>query len=79
MNDISQRVTNCFLNIFPDADPQAIPTATNENFPGWDSIAQVTLLASIAEEFSIELEMSDFEELVSFPLIVSTLEQRLGA
>ena len=77
MNDINQRVTACFANIFPDLRPEEIPLASAATLATWDSVAQVTLLASIAEEFGIELEMSDFDELVSYPLIVEFLAQKL--
>ena len=77
MNDINQRVASCFANIFPDLRPEEIPLASAATLASWDSIAQVTLLAAIAEEFSVELEMSDFDELVSYTLIVQYLEQKL--
>lgn len=77
MNDIHQRLDGCFANIFPDLRPEAIPLASAASLASWDSVAQVTLLASIAEEFDIELEMSDFDELVSYALILDYLEQKL--
>ena len=78
MNDIKQRVASCFLNIFPDLSPAQIPHANAATLESWDSVAQVTLLASIAEEFGIELEMSDFDELNSYELIVDYLQRKLG-
>ena len=77
MSNINQRVAACFANIFPDLRPEEIPLASAATLATWDSVAQVTLLASIAEEFGIELEMSDFDELVSYALIVEFLEQKL--
>ena len=76
MNDITQRLNVCFANIFPDLRAEDIPRASSASVASWDSVAQVTLLSSIAEEFGIELEMSDFEELVSYALIVDYLEQK---
>lgn len=78
MNDITERIDRCFLNIFPDLRPEEIHQASAASLLSWDSVAQVTLLASIAEEFGIELEMSDFDELVSYGLIVEYIEQRLN-
>lgn len=78
MNDIAQRVSICFTNIFPDLRAEDIPRASEASLASWDSVAQVTLLSSIAEEFGIELEMADFEELVSYALIVDYLEQKLA-
>lgn len=77
MNDIAQRVAVCFSNIFPDLKTEDIPRASSATLASWDSVAQVTLLSSIAEEFGVELEMADFEELVSYALIVDYLEEKL--
>ena len=76
MNQITQRVNNCFANVFPDLRPEDAPRVSTASFAKWDSVAHVTLLSSIAEEFGIELEMSDFEELTSYALIVDFLEQK---
>ena len=44
----------------------------------WDSVAHVTLLSAIAEEFGQSFELEAFEELVSFTLIVDYLENKKG-
>jgi acyl carrier protein len=74
MNDIRERVTRCFSNVFPDLPEDEIPRASTASLPAWDSVAHVTLLSSIAEEFGTPFEIEDYEELVSFPLIVDRLE-----
>ena len=78
MNNISERVTNCFLNVFPDVAPPDIATASTASLSAWDSIAHITLLSSIAEEFNIELEPEDFEELTSHSRIVEYVGHRTG-
>lgn len=76
MNDIPQRVASCFSNVFPALRPEDISRASTASLASWDSVAHVTLLSSIAEEFGVELEMEDFDELVSYALIVDYLEQK---
>ena len=76
MNDIPQRVASCFSNVFPALAPEDITRASTASLASWDSVAHVTLLSSIAEEFGVELEMEDFDELVSYALIVDYLEQK---
>jgi len=76
MNDIKDRVARCFSNVFPDIRQDQIPSASTTSLAAWDSVAHVRLLSSIEEEFSLQLEMEDFEELVSYPLIVTCLEKR---
>jgi acyl carrier protein len=76
MNDIKERVTRCFSNVFPDLRDEEIQRASTASLAAWDSVAHVTLLSSIAEEFGQSFELEDFEELVSFPLIVDHLEHQ---
>jgi len=78
MTNISQRVASCFSNVFPGIKPDEIPGASTASLPAWDSVGHVTLLSSIAEEFGIDFEMEDFDELVSYKLIVERLEKKLG-
>ena len=76
MNNISSRVVNCFANVFPDIQPEEIPRASTASLAAWDSVAHITLLSAISEEFGVELEPEDFEELISYALIVDHLETR---
>jgi acyl carrier protein len=76
MNSIQQKVTTCFLNVFPNLRPEEIPGASASTLAGWDSIAHVTLLSSISEEFGFDFEVEDFEELVSYQRIVEYLEKK---
>ena len=74
MNSNQQRVIRCFSNVFPDLPEEEIPRASTASLAAWDSVAHVTLLSSIAEEFGLTFELEDYEELVSYPLIVDRLE-----
>lgn len=76
MNDTQERVTRCFSNVFPDLPEAEIPRASTASLAAWDSVAHVTLLSSISEEFGQAFELEDYEELVSYPLIVDCLENR---
>jgi acyl carrier protein len=79
MNQISQRVSRCFHAVFPRLNEVQISTASTDSLHAWDSIAHVTLLAAISEEFQIDIEAEAFEELVSFPEVVSYVERRVPA
>ena len=77
MNNINQRVARCFSNVFPNIRQEEIPRASTASLAAWDSVAHVTLLSSVAEEFGLDFEVEDFEELVSYPLIVDRLESKV--
>jgi acyl carrier protein len=76
MDEISQRVANCFSNVFPGLSPDELARASTASLAAWDSAAHVTLLFAIEEEFGLELELSDFEELISYALILSFVEEK---
>lgn len=76
MNDIKGRLASCFSNVFPDIRPDEIPRASTASLAAWDSVAQVTLLSSVAEEFALDFDVEHFEELVSYALILDYLETK---
>jgi acyl carrier protein len=63
-------------SVFPDIREDEIPNASAASLASWNSIAQVTLLSSLAEEFGIDFEVEDFEQLDSYKLIVEYLEKK---
>ena len=66
MDELKSRVLGCFRTVFPEVSDSAILTATQENTEGWDSIAAITLLNLIEEEFGIEADLDALAELNSF-------------
>ncbi len=74
MNDTKEKVARCFSNVFPDIQQDEIPRASQASIAAWDSVAHITLLASIAEEFGLDFEFEEFEALVSYASIVDYLE-----
>jgi acyl carrier protein len=78
MSDIQPRVATCFMNVFPDLAEADVPRASQASIAQWDSVAHVTLLSAIAEEFQIELDEESFESLSSYLLVVDFVEGRVG-
>ncbi len=78
MNEIEVRVARCFANVFPGLAPDDISSAGASSLAAWDSIAHIRLLSAVAEEFGLELEMEDFDELVTYPLIVDYVNGKAG-
>ena len=75
MNDTRARLVKCFAAIFPDLSEGQIESASSTNMNEWDSVATVTLITLIEEEFGIEVEADDLERLVSFDSVLDYLEQ----
>ncbi len=78
MSNIPSRVAACFLSVFPELAEGDVARASQASLAQWDSVAHVTLLSAIAEEFQIELDEESFESLISYPLIVDFVEERVG-
>jgi acyl carrier protein len=79
MVDIRERLTDCFAAVFPDLPRQDIPKVDHYNLARWDSVASVTLFATIEEEFGLELDLEDLPALVSFEKILSYLSTKVAA
>ena len=77
MNDLETKLTHCFSNVFPDVPQSEVRRASAASLAAWDSVAQVTLLTSISEQFGVDFELEDFEELVSYALILDYLQSRI--
>ena len=73
MNDVQARLTRCFSAVFPGLGDEEIALAGLEATEGWDSVATVTLVTVIEEEFGIQLEPSSLERFTSYRSILEYL------
>ncbi len=78
MNDVAKRVAQCFQSVFPALPVEQIAGASTASTSIWDSVAQVTLLSVLSEEFQVDFEVEDFERLGSYARIVEYLEGKVG-
>lgn len=76
MTGLQTRLTNCFAAVFPTVPTPELPAAAIDTLPEWDSLASVTLLTVIEEEFAITLEPEQLERLRSFDEFLRYLEER---
>lgn len=76
MSDIETRLQTCFSAVFPALPAAAIPGATQDSVSEWDSVATVTLLTVIEEEFGVTLNFEELEKLTSFQAVAATLAAR---
>ena len=74
MADTAARLTQCFSAVFPELSEKEIPLASATSVGTWDSLASVTLTSVIEEEFKIQVNPEDLEQLVSYPLILAYLQ-----
>jgi len=75
MSDTTRdRLSRCLAAYFSGLSPQEIPRASMATVGEWDSMASVTLIAIVAEEFGREIAQEDYEKFVSYELILDYLE-----
>jgi acyl carrier protein len=79
LTDIESRVAESFSVVFPTRAREEILTARRESFEEWDSLAGITLVALLSEQFQIEIDLMDLEELDSFESIVGYVDERTKA
>jgi acyl carrier protein len=78
MDDAHARLVKCFSSVFPSLPAAEIPNSGVASVDGWDSIAMVTLLAVIEEEFHVQFDPSDLEAMLSFESVWNRLEKHNG-
>jgi acyl carrier protein len=66
MDDIAKRLMSCFQTVFPTLPESDIPMARTASVPAWDSVAAITLVNVVEEEFGIQVDFDLLPELTSF-------------
>lgn len=66
MTDNQARLIRCFQAVFPDLSEEEIARAAVGRTATWDSVATVTLVAAVEEEFAMQFDISEIENLNSF-------------
>jgi acyl carrier protein len=78
-DDVETRLIRCFGAVFPDLDDRQISRATVASVAEWDSIATVTLVNVIEEEFKMQVDPEDVEPLTSFDHFLRYLRGRVSS
>jgi acyl carrier protein len=78
MDEMQARLIRCFSSVFPHLTAEQIPTASVESVPAWDSLAAVTLVAVLQEEFGLQISLMDLPELVSFVAVQNYVRKQIN-
>lgn len=66
-----------FAVVFPRLAREEIPAADHHSVPEWDSLASITLLAMLQQEFSLDIDLTDLDGLASYADVRAWLEARV--
>jgi acyl carrier protein len=69
MPEIDDRLTRCFASVFPALSPEEIRSASVESVPAWDSLAAVTLVAVLEQEFDTQIDLMELPDLTSYQAV----------
>lgn len=78
MDEVKEKLAGCFRVVFPNLPPGAVYTASQANTPQWDSVAAISLVNVIEEEFGVELDFEALADMTSFPLILDHLKVQVA-
>jgi acyl carrier protein len=73
-NDVEKRLVECFQTVFPELRDTAARSASHATVPAWDSVATITLINVIEEEFSIRLDLRRAAEYESFAHLLEIIQ-----
>lgn len=76
-NNTRERLENCFRLVFPDLKIP-VDQATTQNVAEWDSVAAITLVNVIEEEFNFQMDFEVLAELDSFPKVLAYVESQVS-
>ncbi len=78
MTSTTSRLVVCFQNVFPNLGETEVRGASTETVGAWDSVAHITLLSAVAEEFNVEFEPEEYIDLTSFEDILQSVEAKVA-
>jgi acyl carrier protein len=71
----AELLVRCFSSVFPALTSEEICTASSD-VPGlWDSLATVTLVAVVQEEFGIQIDQERMPQLHSFAAFLHYIQE----
>ena len=77
MDEIQVRLVKCFENVFPDLPAGEIPNCSQATNKKWDSIAAITLVNVIEDEFGFQMDFEILPELNSFERVLSYVRSQV--
>jgi acyl carrier protein len=77
MDNLQHRLVRCFSSVFPDLNEEQIRNASVESVSGWHSLASVTLISVVQEEFGVQVSLADLPNLISFSAVQNYVQHHV--
>lgn len=79
MDDVKSRLIRCFQTVFPDLSGQDALHASQATLAEWDSVAAITLVNVVEDEFTFEMDLDALADLDSFDKLYEYVATELQA
>jgi acyl carrier protein len=79
MTELESRLRRCFETVFPAVPVEEIGTLSAETLDAWDSVATVTLISVIEEEFDISFPDEAIERALSYDAVREQVREATAA
>ena len=75
-NEIYERLTVVFRDVFDDEALEISDTTTAEDIEEWDSIEHITLISAVENEFKVRFKMGEVSGMKNVGEMVKIIEER---
>ena len=79
MDNLEHRLVRCFSSVFPELNEDQIRNASIDSVPDWHSLASVTLISVVQEEFGVQVGLMDLPNLVSFSAVQNYVQHHAAS
>jgi acyl carrier protein len=77
-DEIEERVRGVLVDVFGLDASEVGPDTSTDTVEAWDSLQQLSVVLALEEELEVSFTDEETMEMVSFPLIVATVREKLG-
>lgn len=78
MPDVRSRLVTCFHTVFEGLSDTQIEESARNSMEEWDSVAAITLVSVLEEEFNVQIDYERLPEFDTFSKILNYLTRDLG-
>ena len=75
-DDVLARVQDVFRAELDDEDLVIAPDTSQKNLKAWDSLAHIRLVSGIENEFDIQFNLTEIEQITSVRQFVQLIQER---
>ena len=75
MDNLENRLVRCFSSVFPELNEEQIRAASVDSVSEWHSLAAVTLVSLLQEEFGLQVSLAELPNLISFSSVENYVRQ----